>query len=152
MSQNNPINKFAHFDSSNFPQIHVHFQSTINHIDEYNQFEKDWLECYQQNKHFYFIFDISNVGYVNPIYAYYLTLFIQDLKVRNLKLLDFSIIIVHNWYIKQLLNGIFEIQKPVSTVYIVEKTNLQLNELIQDIHSNNVKDKIDKINKIIIKK
>ena len=76
----------------------------------------------------------------------------KKIDVRNLKLLDFSIIIVHNWYIKQLLNGIFEIQKPVSTVYIVEKTNLQLNELIQDIHSNNVKDKIDKINKIIIKK
>ena len=136
------MNKFANFDTSAFPQIYVRFQSSIHHIDEYNQFEKDWLECYQENKHFYFIFDISNIGYVNPIYAYYLTLFIQDLKNRNLKLLDFSIIIVHNWYIKQLLNGVFKIQRPVSTVYIIEKTNLQLNELINDIHCNTIKDNV----------
>ena len=62
MNQNNPINKLAHFDSSNFPQIHVRFESSINHIDEYNQFEKDWLAFQSSHEE---TFDLQGFNFLN---------------------------------------------------------------------------------------
>ena len=46
--------KFGYFDNSNLPQINVHFNNTINNKNEYLEFEKDWLKCYQENKDFFF--------------------------------------------------------------------------------------------------
>jgi len=137
--------KFGYFDNSNLPQINVHFNNTINNKNEYLEFEKDWLKCYQENKDFFFVFNTSNVGYINPSYAYNLTLFIQDLKSKKFNHLLYSIIIVNNWYIKQLLFWVFQVQKPVSNVYIVEN-NINISELINDIQNN----KIIKNEKIVI--
>jgi hypothetical protein len=137
--------KFGYFDNSNLPQINVHFNNTINNKNEYLEFEKDWLKCYQENKDFFFVFNTSNVGYINPSYVYNLTLFIQDLKSKKFNHLLYSIIIVNNWYIKQLLFWVFQVQKPVSNVYIVEN-NINISELINDIQNN----KIIKNEKIVI--
>jgi hypothetical protein len=58
---------------------------------------------------------------------YKLTKFIHNLKKKKFNnpkefdFLQYSIIIVNNWYIKHLLNITFMIQKPVATVYIIEK-------------------------------
>lgn len=138
-------NKFAYFDNSNLPQINVHFNNTIYNKNEYLEFEKDWLKCYQESKDFFFVFNTSNVGYINPLYAYNLTLFIQDLKSKKFSNLLYSIIIVNNWYIKQLLFWVFQVQSPVSNVYIVEN-DINISDLINDIQNN----KIIKNEKIVI--
>lgn len=132
----NNMNIFSNFNKSNFPEILVNLNSNINSLEDYLDFENKWLDCYNQNKKFYFIFDITKVGMINPIYSYYLINFIKKLKtLNNNHLLNFSIIIVDNWYIKQLLFFVFNIQSPVSDVYIIEK-NIDINSLINNINNN----------------
>lgn len=114
-------NRFGIFDKSKFPHIYVDFKDNIYKDIEYDNFEKDWLSCYEKNEKFIFIFDTSPVGIVPMKYSYKLTNFIKELKKLNNGLLKYSIIIVNSWYIRQLLKLIFTIQKPIATVYIVEK-------------------------------
>lgn len=134
-AQHKYMDNFANFDRSTFPKICVKFNKNIKSYDDYRNFEKEWLRCYIENKNFYFVFDTSNVGYVNPLYGYNLTNFIQQIKSLKFDLLQFSIIIVDNWYIKQLLFWVFQIQSPVADVYIVEK-NINTDVLIDDIQNN----------------
>ena len=126
---------FAHFDKLNFPKIVVKFSSSIYSYDDYREFEREWLRCYIEHKDFYFVFDTTNVGYVSPVYGYYLTSFIEKIKSLNYNLLKYNIIIVDNWYIKQLLFWVFQVQSPVADVYIVEK-NVDINNLIKNINKN----------------
>ena len=128
------MDNFANFDKSLLPKIYVKFNDKIKSYDDYRNFEKEWLRCYICNKNFYFVFDTSNVGYVNPIYGYHLTNFIKEIKSLKYNLLQFSIIIVNNWYIKQLLFWVFQMQSPVADVYIVEKS-ININKLIEDINN-----------------
>ena len=125
---------FANFNKSNFPKILVKFSKNINSFDDYREFEREWLRCYNENKDFYFVFDTSNVGFVNPVYGYYLTVFIEKVKALKYNLLKYSIIIVDNWYIKQMLFWVFQVQSPVADVYIVEK-NVDINNLIENINN-----------------
>ena len=132
------MNRFANFDKSKFPIINVTFNKTINNVKEYQQFERDWLSCYMTNEEFVFLFDTTNVGYVNPLYAYNLLKFIYKLKYElKCHLLKYSIIKVSNWYVKHLLNITFMMQSPVAPVYLVEK-NINIDELHEDIESKKV--------------
>lgn len=127
------MDKFAIFDKSTFPKINVKFSKNINSFDDYRNFEKEWLRCYMEHKDFYFIFDTCEVGFVNPMYGYHLTNFIEKVKALKYELLQYSIIIVDNWYIKQLLFWVFQVQSPVADVYIVEK-NVNIDQLIENIN------------------
>ena len=127
------MDNFSNFDKSLLPKIYVKFNDKIKSFDDYRNFEKEWLRCYMDNKKFYFVFDTLNVGYVNPKYGYHLTNFIKEIKSLKYDLLQFSIIIVNNWYIKQLLFWVFQMQSPVADVYIVEKS-ININKLIEDIN------------------
>jgi|TARA_B110000483_G_scaffold49597_1_gene61713 hypothetical protein len=133
------MEKFAIFDKSSFPKITVKFSKKIYSFDDYKDFENEWLQCYMEYKDFYFVFDTTAVGYVNPVYGYYLTSFIKKIKKLKYDYLKFNIIIVNNWYIKQLLFWVFQVQSPVADVYIVEK-NVNVENLIDNIN-----------NKIIVK-
>ncbi len=132
------MNRFANFDKTKFPIINVKFNNTINDVKEYQQFERDWLCCYMENKEFVFLFDTTDVGYVNPLYTYNLSNFIHKLKNElKSKLLKYSIIKVSNWYVKHLLNITFLIQSPVAPVYLVEE-NINMDELYNDIENKNI--------------
>ena len=140
------MNTFANYIVDDFPKIKVIFGNNIKNNDDYKKFEDDWLKCYEYKKKFIFIFDTSNVGMINIKYMYRLTLFIKSLKKKiinnpnNFNYLQYSIIIVNNFYIKHLLNLTFMIQKPVAPVYIIDKKynfeklyyNLKNNEIIND--------------------
>ena len=129
------MDKFAIFDKSCLPKISVKFSKKIYSYDDYKNFEDEWLQCYIEYKDFYFVFDTMDVGLVNPVYGYYLTSFIKKIKKLKYDYLKFNIIIVNNWYIKQLLFWVFQVQSPVADVYIVEK-NVDVNELIENINNN----------------
>ena len=126
--------QFANYIFDDFPQIKVYFQNNIQNDEDYYLFEKDWLNCYSYKNPFSFVFDTTNVGMIHIKYVYKLTKFIRDLKekIKNkpneFNFLQYSIIIVNNWYIKHLLNITFMIQKPIAPVYIVEK-NYEINNL-----------------------
>lgn len=134
------MNQFAHYIFDEFPQVKVYFQNNIQNNEDYYLFEKEWLNCYNYKKHFSFIFDTTNVGMINIKYVYKLTKFISDLKekIKNkpneFNFLQYSIIIVNNWYIKHLLNITFMIQKPIAPVYIVEK-NYNINKLYHKLEN-----------------
>ena len=121
------MNQFAHYILDEFPKIKVKFQNNIQNKEDYYLFEKEWLDCYNYKKHFSFVFDTTNVGMIHIKYVYKLTKFIHNLKKKKYNnpiefdFLQYSIIIVNNWYIKHLLNITFMIQKPVAPVYIIEK-------------------------------
>ena len=121
------MNQFAHYILDEFPKIKVKFQNNIQNKEDYYLFEKEWLDCYNYKKHFSFVFDTTNVGMIHIKYVYKLTKFIHNLKKKKFNnpnefdFLQYSIIIVNNWYIKHLLNITFMIQKPVAPVYIIEK-------------------------------
>lgn len=125
---------FANFDKSSFPKILVKFSKNINSFDDYREFEREWMRCYIDHKDFYFVFDTSDVGFVNPVYGYHLTIFIEKVKALKYNLLKYSIIIVDNWYIKQMLFWVFQVQSPVADVYIVDK-NVDTNNLIENINN-----------------
>ena len=121
------MNQFAHYILDEFPKIKVKFQNNIQNKEDYYLFEKQWLDCYNYKKPFIFVFDTTNVGMIHIKYVYKLTKFIHILKKKKFNnpnefdFLQYSIIIVNNWYIKHLLNITFMIQKPVAPVYIIEK-------------------------------
>jgi hypothetical protein len=121
------MNQFAHYIFDEFPKIKVKFQNNIQNKEDYYLFEKEWLDCYNYKKPFIFVFDTTNVGMIHIKYVYKLTKFIHNLKKKKYNnpnefdFLQYSIIIVNNWYIKHLLNITFMIQKPVAPVYIIEK-------------------------------
>ena len=121
------MNQFAHYILDEFPKIKVKFQNNIQNKEDYYLFEKQWLDCYNYKKPFIFVFDTTNVGMIHIKYVYKLTKFIHNLKKKKYNntnefdFLQYSIIIVNNWYIKHLLNITFMIQKPVAPVYIIEK-------------------------------
>ena len=116
---NEKDNKSIEFDDTKFPEVKIKF-NYVNNDDEYNKFEDYWLGLYKRNKNFYFIFDTTNIYTSSLKYAFKLVSFIKFIK-ENIKVqyLTFSIIIVGNVFIKNILNLIFKISKPVAPVYIV---------------------------------
>ena len=135
------MNQFAHYILDDFPQIKVYFQNNIQNNDDYYLFEKEWINCYNYKKPFSFLFDTTNVGMIHIKYVYKLAKFISNLKEKILKkpykfdFLEYSIIVVDNWYIKHLLNITFMIQKPVAPVYIIEK-NYDIEKLYHKLENN----------------
>ena len=128
---------FAQFDKTHFPRINVYYRENIKDYNDYKHFENDWLSCYEPQKDFHFIFDTCLIGMIHPKYCYYLTKFISKLKKQEKQYLTFSIIIVDNWYIKQLLFWVFQMQSPVAPVYIVDK-KIDIKLLIKNIHNNQI--------------
>jgi hypothetical protein len=64
------------------------------------------------------VFDTINVGLINPKYSIMMSLFIKELKKRDIQYLTKSEIYVYNKFTKYLLDLIFNLQKPVAPVHI----------------------------------
>ena len=110
-------NMFAVFDNDEFPIVKV----TLNNLENRQDFENflnEWLKLYDNNEYFSFEFDTRNVGFINPKYSILMSLFIRELKNRDIQYLTSSRIYVYNKFTKYLLDLIFFIQKPVANVYI----------------------------------
>lgn len=110
-------NMFAVFDHDEFPIVKV----TLNNFENREDFENflnEWLRLYDDEEYFSFEFDTKNVGLINPKYSILMSLFIRELKKRDIQYLTSSRIYVYSKFTKYLLDLIFFIQKPVATVYI----------------------------------
>lgn len=110
-------NMFAVFDHDEFPIVRV----TLNNLENREDFENflnEWLKLYDDEEYFSFEFDTRNVGFINPKYSVLMSLFIRELKKRDIQYLTSSRIYVYNKFTKYLLDLIFFIQKPVANVYI----------------------------------
>ena len=111
---------FANFDYQYFPYVIVTFQQKIDDQEDFESFLRAWLRLYQLKQDFYFIFDTSKMGFINPKYCLMMSLFIRDLKEREYQYLQKSYIITNSKLINRLLDIIFYLQSPVAPVYITE--------------------------------
>lgn len=121
--------------TKNFPYIYVKIKNINNDVD-YNKFENLWLDLYKEKKNFIFIININNIENVNMIYAYKMVNLIQTLKKREIQYLDYSILIVSGYIIKNVLNIVFKLTAPVAPIYIVDKSDYY-QDLINDIKNKN---------------
>ena len=130
--------------------VKVKFNGTIKESKEFEDFIQKWRNLYSEKKEFSFLFDTINTGLVSPSYSYSMACFIKELKKQTKQYLNFSVIIVKNFYIKILLNIIFAIQKPVAPVFLIENNknneslikdllNTKTNEELKNILENNRK-------------
>ena len=110
---------FATFDKNEFPIVKVTFSETIINNADFENFLKEWLQLYDNREYFSFVFDTKNVGIINPKYSILMSLFIKELKNRDIQYLTSSNIYVYNNFVKHLLDLIFFIQKPVAPVHII---------------------------------
>jgi len=115
--------KWATFDTSSFPTVFVDLGPTLD--DEgFHDFIQQWRNLYDERRDFYLIFNTSEVGWVNPKYAWEMASFIEELRKQQEKLdgkeyLQQSFIFYKSWYVKLLLNIIFYLQTPVAPVEIL---------------------------------
>ena len=112
------MTSFATFDRSEFPKVKVTFSENITDRNDFEKFLSEWLELYDNCKYFEFVFDTINVGLINPKYSIMMSLFIKELKKRDIQYLTKSEIYVYNKFTKYLLDLIFNLQKPVAPVHI----------------------------------
>ena len=118
---------FAEYNYDEFPYVKVNFNKTIENSEDFDKFLAGWIELYNQKKKFTFIFDTTNVGFVNPKYCVKMAMFIHNLKRREIQYLQQSFIIVSSKLVERLLELIFFLQKPVAPVYIINNRNLHRN-------------------------
>lgn len=111
-------NMFAIFNYDEFPIVKVTLNNNIENKEDFENFLNEWLRLYDDEEYFSFEFDTKNVGFINPKYSILMSLFIRELKNRDIQYLTSSRIYVYNKFTKYLLDLIFFIQKPVATVYI----------------------------------
>tara|TARA_Y100000741_G_scaffold360274_1_gene342260 strand:+ start:992 stop:1438 length:447 start_codon:yes stop_codon:yes gene_type:complete len=135
---------FAEYDYSLYETnsiVKIKLNKKIEDNKDFNDFLNKWLELYEREKDFIFIFDTSDVGFIPIKYSIQMSLFIKNLKKRDYHYLQKSIIFVKSNIVKQMLDFIFMLQPPVAPVYIIN--NLDHIEYI-------LEDNIDVIKKKII--
>ena len=135
---------FAEYDYSLYDTnsiVKIKINKEIEDNKDFNDFLNKWLELYEREKDFIFIFDTSDVGFIPIKYSIQMSLFIKKLKKRDYHYLQKSIIFVKSNIVKRMLDFIFMLQPPVAPVYIIN--NL---DHIQYI----LEDNIDAIKKKII--
>lgn len=115
---------FATFDYTEFPTVKVFFDKTIENMDDFINFTNQWLELYNNQIDFNFVFDTKEIGIIHPKYCIYMAFFIRLLKKKPVQYLKSSEIYLYNKTVFNLLKIIFNIEKPVAPVYLYYKDNI----------------------------
>ena len=110
---------FAEFDYSSFPIVNVKINSKVDDDEDFELFLNSWRKLYDDEKNFSFIFDTKDVGWIPLKYSFKMSMFIKELKQRNIQYLQQSTIHVYNNTVMNLLSLIFILQKPVAHVNIM---------------------------------
>lgn len=135
--------KFAKFDESKFPVVKVTFTNEQVSDEIFNQFLQDWINIYKKNKKFLYIFDTRNISAskLSIKYCRKLSKFINELKERNITLLQASIIIISNSCVEFLLKTLLSLSSPISHIYT---TKLESNaDIISIMISNSINNNLE---------
>ena len=116
---------FANYDYNKFPIVKVTFNGTIINEQDFILFTEQWLQLYEDKKEFTFIFDVKDIGLINPYWSYKVATFISQLKEQPKQYLRSSKIIHANSFTMYLLWLVFTIQVPVSIVTLVSNDNIE---------------------------
>ena len=109
---------FALYNYEEFPEVRVTFHGTIKKENDFTWFTQQWIDLYVDQKEFNFLFDMKDIGMVNPLYSYKMASFISELKKHPVQYLTRSKIINVNRFMKYLLYIVFKFQSPVAPVEI----------------------------------
>lgn len=134
---------FAEYDYSLYDTksiVKIKLNKKIEDNKDFNDFLNKWLELYEREKDFIFIFDTSDVGFIPIKYSIQMSLFIKKLKKRDYHYLQKSIIFVKSNIVKRMLDFIFMLQPPVAPVYIIN--NLDHIQYILEDNIDDIKKKI----------
>lgn len=128
---------WATYDDSNFPIINVKMTGVPENDDDFQDFLTKW-DSYNYNRNnqpYIFIFDTTEVGFVNIKYSFHMSSFIKQLKASEHQYLRGSIIVTGGVWSKFLLKVIFWTQRPVAPVYLTDSNNPSLiNEIASNIN------------------
>ena len=136
---------FAEYNYDNFPIVSVLFSETISNENEFDQFLRQWLELYHNQKDYLFLFDTRKMNNIPFKYSIKMALFIKKIRKQPYHYLQKSLIVVNNNKIKKLLDFVFTMQSPVAPVYIwntEELNHLILNEKLTQINRKNLTEDI----------
>ena len=109
---------FALYNYEQFPEVRVTFHGTIKKENDFTWFTQQWIDLYVDQREFNFLFDMKDIGLVNPLYSYKMASFISELKKHPVQYLTRSKIINVNRFMKYLLYIVFKFQSPVAPVEI----------------------------------
>jgi hypothetical protein len=109
---------FAIYNYNNFPEVIVSFHGSINNEIDFLSFINSWKALYNDKRYFIFIFDMKEIGFVNPIYCFKMASFISGLKSEKPQYLLKSKIINVNKFMNILLRITFNIQSPIAPVEV----------------------------------
>ena len=120
ISEPNETNEppFALYNYEQFPEVRVTFHGTIKKENDFTWFTQQWIDLYVDQREFNFLFDMKDIGLVNPLYSYKMASFISELKKHPVQYLTHSKIINVNRFMKYLLYIVFKFQSPVAPVEI----------------------------------
>lgn len=134
---------FSNYDTTYFPIVKVTIEG-LPQNNEFDMFLSNWLELYNRNENFILLFDIRRLGIINIKYCIKMSLFIYQLKKKEIQYLQKSIILINDNRVKRLLDFIFILQKPVADVFIIytEESIDYYKDNIQTININNLDENI----------
>ena len=121
---------WAEFNEVGYPIIEVSMKGTIKNDQEFKEFTDKWLSYYELGRPFVFIFDTTQVGFVNIKYAFKMASFIKELKKRENQILKYNVIVTKSLWVKMLLKMIFAIQSPVAPVEMRTDFEIDLENLL----------------------
>ena len=124
---------FVNFELDKFPLVLVKFGSTISGQEDLDIFFNQWLQFYQDRKHFTYLLDTSECGKIGISYCRYIAKNISQIKKEKEHFLERTIVIISSKWITYLMKFLFTLIKPVAPVYIVQdsETALELYDRLQ---------------------
>ena len=118
---------FYQYDYSKFPEVKIIFnnnQIIKMHVD---LFFLEWTRILNSKKHFYMLYDVTQVETAPVYFIYKLVAFIKKMKRMKPLYLQKSIILINNSKImKFLLKMAMTLTKPAADMYVYWKNNYEV--------------------------
>ena len=133
---------WATFDDSNFPYVNIKMRGVPRDDYDFQDFLTKWDSYNLHRNHvpYIFIFDTTEVGFVNIKYSFRMSSFIKGLKNSEHQYLRGSVITTGSMWSRFLLKIIFWTQRPVAPVYLTNNDNPDfINNLASEINLGVVK-------------
>lgn len=123
---------FVKFNLDLFPIIIVKFNGIIANDNDFDFFLDNWLQIYNQQRRFIFVFDTSGLEIPSIKYCLKMSIFISKLRKLPIQYLQKSLIIINHYYIKYMIDLMFSLQPPVAIVYITQESLIEITEKIRN--------------------
>tara|TARA_A100001015_G_C15029890_1_gene732607 strand:- start:1298 stop:1726 length:429 start_codon:yes stop_codon:yes gene_type:complete len=134
---------FAKIDDSKFPLVYYTLNGIPESDNEFENFLIEWDKINNRKQYYNLCINSLNIGWISVKYAIRLSKYVKKLKENEEVYIRNTIIIIQNKYVRGLINLVFKLQKPVSTIYIVN--NIKDSEIVNYCISKNIKINTDKI-------